>query len=70
MLVVVSFNHNLLLTYPHDLYFINPWRSCAVRVTVLGLCVSVSMSLPTTILELQGVRQRMRDKNSFSEISA
>jgi len=27
------------------LYLINPWRACAARVTVLGLCVCVCVCL-------------------------
>ena len=52
----------------HDI--INPRRACAARVTVLGLCVSVSVCLSVSILALQAMTQLMSDANSFSKTSA
>ena len=45
---------------------INPRRACAARVTVVGLCVCLSVCLSTTILALQATRRLMSDTNSFS----
>ena len=44
----------------------NPQRACAGRVTVVVLCVCVSVCLSTTILALQATRRLMSDTNSFS----
>ena len=62
--------------YTHTLYsracvcnlhcIINPRRACAARVTVLGLCVCLSVS----ILALQATTQLMCDTNSCSATSA
>ena len=40
------------------------------RVTVLGLCVCLSVCLSTTILALQATRRLMSDTNSFSATRA
>ena len=45
---------------------INPRRACAARVTVVVLCVCVSVCVSTTILGLQATRRLMSDTNSFS----
>ena len=34
-----------LLVWQLSNHFINPWRACAARVTVLGLCVCVCLSV-------------------------
>ena len=52
-------------THPMQ-WVINLRRACAVRVTVLGLCVCLS----ATILALQATRRLMSDTNSFSAIRA
>ena len=49
---------------------INLRHACAVRVTVVGLCVCVSVCLSTTILALQATRRLMGDTNSFSATRA
>ena len=49
---------------------INPRRACAVRVTVVVLCVCLSVGLSTTILTLQATRRLMNDTNRFSAIRA
>ena len=48
------------------LCIINPRRTCAARITVLGLCVCLSVCLSTTILGLQATRRLMSDTNNFS----
>ena len=52
--------------------FINPRRACAARVTVVVLCVRLSVCLPVsaTILALQATRRLMSDTNSFSATRA
>ena len=40
---------------------INPRRACALRVTVVVLCVCLSVCLSTTILGLQATRRLMSD---------
>ena len=45
--------------------FINPRRACAARVTVVVLCVCLSVCLSMTILGLQATRRLMNDTNSF-----
>ena len=51
---------------PHKSHIINPRRTCAARVTVVGLCVCLS----TNILALQATRRLMSDTNSFSATRA
>ena len=48
----------------------DPRRACAARVTVVGLCVCLSVCLSTTILALQATRRLMSDTNSFSATRA
>ena len=45
---------------------INPRCACAARVTVVVLCVCLSVCLSTTILGLQATRRLMSDTNIFS----
>ena len=47
--------------------YFNPWHACAARVTVLGVCVCVRLSvcLSAAILALQATRQPMSDTNVF-----
>ena len=52
MLLVIS-----LSTYVFVQNLINPRRACAARVTVLGMCVCLSVCLSTTILALQAMRR-------------
>ena len=52
------------------LYFINPRRACAARVTVVVLCVCLSVCLSTAILGLQATRRLMSDTNIFSATRA
>ena len=61
------------ITWPYHTTLIpwhnfNPWRACAVRVTVLGLCVCVCLSvcLSALILALCTTRQPKSDTNGFS----
>ena len=54
---------NILLT---TYILINPRRACAARVTVVVLCVCVSVCVSTTILALQATRRLMSDTSSFS----
>ena len=49
---------------------INPRRACAARVTVIVLCVCLSVCVSTTILALQATRRLMSDTNSFSATRA
>jgi len=49
---------------------VNPWCACAVRVTVLGLCVCVSVCLSPVILALQGPSQLISDTNGSSATRA
>ena len=49
---------------------INPRRACAARVTVVVLCVCLSVCLSTTILALRATRRLMSDTNSFSATRA
>ena len=42
---------------------INPRRACAARVTVVVLCVCLSVCLSTTILALYATRRLMSDTN-------
>ena len=49
---------------------INPRRACAARVTVVVLCVCLSVRLSTTILGLQATRWLMSDTNIFSATRA
>ena len=49
---------------------INPRRACAARVTVVVLCVCLSVCLSTTILALQATTRLMSDTNSFSATRA
>ena len=49
---------------------VNPRRACAARVTVVGLCVCLSVCLSTTILALQATRRLMSDTNSFGATRA
>ena len=49
---------------------INPRRACAARVTVLGLSVSQSVCLSTTILALQAAKRHQSDTNSYSATKA
>ena len=44
---------------------INPRRACAARVTVVVLCVCLSVCLSATILALQATRRLMSDTNRF-----
>ena len=46
---------------------VNPLRACAARVTVVVLCVCLSVCLSATILALQATRRLMSDTNSFSQ---
>ena len=39
----------------------NPWRACAARVTVLGLCVSPSVCRSPLVLALQAPNRLMSD---------
>ena len=48
---------------------INPRRACA-RVTVLGLCVCVSVCVSTLISVLQTTKRIVSDTNGFSVTSA
>ena len=48
------------------MYIINPWRTCAARVTVLGLCVCVCLSVPT----IQPQCTTGRPKSNTSGLSA
>ena len=54
----------------HKIYFviINPWCACAARVTVLGLCVSLSVCVVCLhlFLKLQAMRQLMSAINDYS----
>ena len=45
---------------------INPRRTCAAKVTVLGLCVYLSVYLLALILALHATRQSKSDTNAFS----
>ena len=49
---------------------INPRRACAARVTVVVLCVCLSVCLSTTILGLQATRRLMSETNIFSATRA
>ena len=49
-------------------HIFNPRHACAARVTVVGLCVCVCLSV--TILALQATRRLMSNTNSFSSILA
>ena len=49
-------------------YFINPRRACAARVTILSLCVGVSVS--TLILALQETKYLKSSANDVSRTSA
>ena len=49
---------------------INPRRTCAARVTVVVLCVCLSVCLSATILALQATRRLMSDTNRFSATRA
>ena len=51
-------------------FIFNPRRACAARVTVLGLCLCVSVCLSTLILALQARKRLMSDTNIFSDTSA
>ena len=51
-------------------YVINPRRACAARVTVVVLCVCLSVCLSATVLALQATRRLMSDTNSFSATRA
>ena len=57
----------MIYTCPH---FINPWRACSARVTVLGLCVCLSVCLSTPILALQATRRPMSYTNGFRSTRA
>ena len=50
------------------LFMINPRHACAVRVTVLGLCVCLSVCL--RLLALQAAKRHQSDTNSSSATSA
>ena len=45
---------------------VNPRRACAARVTVVVLCVCLSVRLSTTILAPRATRRLMSDTNRFS----
>ena len=45
---------------------VNPRRACAAWVTVVVLCVCLSVCLSTTILGLQATRRLLSDTNIFS----
>ena len=62
MLSLIHRIFDLLVINHGELVFINPRRACAARVTVLGLCVCLSVS----ILALQAAMQLMSDTNSCS----
>ena len=47
--------------YTERQILINPRRACAARVTVVVLCVCLSVCLSTTILALQATRRLMSD---------
>ena len=49
---------------------INPRRACAARVTVVVLCVCLSVCLSTTILAPRATRRLMSDTNRFSATRA
>ena len=49
---------------------INPRRACAARVTVVVLCVCVSVCVSTTILAPLATRRLMSDTNRFSATRA
>ena len=51
-------------------YLVNPRRACAARVTVVALCVCLSVCVSATILGLQATRRLMSDTNSFSATRA
>ena len=56
------------------MYVINPRRACAARVTIVVLCVCLSVSLfvclSASILALQATRRLMSDTSSFSATRA
>ena len=65
---VVNRQHELLI--PHSgsqlLWIINPRGACAVRITVLGLSVSQSVSASTIILGTTSTRRPISDTNGFT----
>ena len=50
------------------IFFINPRRACAARVTVLALCVclSVCLSVHYSILASHAITRQTRDTSDFS----
>ena len=46
-------------------WVINPRRTCTAKVTVLGLCVCLSVCLSTRVRTLQATRWPMNDTRSF-----
>ena len=49
------------------MYVINPWRTCAARVTVVVLCVCRSVCLSThTIMAVRVIKSIMKDSIMLS----
>ena len=73
--IIIEVEHSLFCMHGPfivllSIVVVNPRRACAARVTVVGLCVCLSVCLSTTILALQAMRRLMSDTNSFSATRA
>ena len=58
------------LCNPYIPFLINPRHACAARVTVVVLCVCLSVCSSASILALQATRRLMSDTSSFSATRA
>ena len=54
--------------YKEKVFFINPWRACAARVTVLGLCVCVCVCVCVCLCVCLHLFSPYRDQAGSSAI--